>query len=46
VQGKNLKLLQAAALALMCVQLLVVGYSYALYRKVLAANPAQPTPTR
>jgi TIR domain len=36
----------AAALALMCVQLLVVGYCYALYRKVLAANPAQPTPTR
>jgi TIR domain-containing protein len=30
----------AAALALVGVQLLVVGYCYAQYRKVLAANPA------
>jgi hypothetical protein len=36
----------AAALALMCIQLLVVGYCYALYRKVLAANPAPSTQTR
>jgi hypothetical protein len=30
----------AAALALVGVQLLVVGYCYAQYRKALAANPA------
>ena len=36
----------AAALALAGVQLLVVGYCYALYRKVLAANPAPASPTR
>ena len=31
----------AAALALVGVQLLVVSYCYALYRKVLAANPSR-----
>jgi hypothetical protein len=36
----------AAVLTLVGVQLLVVGYCYALYRKTLAANPAPATPTR
>ena len=36
----------AAVRTLVGVQLLVVGYCYALYRKTLAANPAPATPTR
>jgi hypothetical protein len=36
----------AATLALVGAQLLVVSYCYALYRKVLAANPAPARPTR
>jgi hypothetical protein len=36
----------AAVLTLVGVQLLVVGYCYALYRKTLAANPAPATSTR